>query len=257
MIYLNAHIGFQFTELSFLDRFQAAAAAGFDAVEFPSPYEYASAQLAELLSEHHLKLVQFAAPHAGTKGTTGICSSPPEFRAQLRTAVEYARALDCTMVHLMSGASLPDQGVAADRELYRRNLSYAADFLLDQGITPLIEVISSSEVPGYLMADFSLAEKMLEDIPHLGLILDTYHTELLGEDSLGKLEHCWKHVRHIQVADFPGRHEPGTGRIDFQKLLAMLQARAYQGWIGCEYRPRRSTTEGLTELRHALTPGRG
>lgn len=254
MIKVNAHIGFLFSEMPFLERFHAAAAAGFRAVEFPSPYEYEPTQLAEALSEHQLKMVQFAAPHAGTKGTTGICTSRPQFREQLRTAVQYAKALDCNMVHLMSGVSLPDLNVTADRECYRLNLSYAADYLLDEGITPLIEVISATEVSGYLMADFTLAEQMLEHIPHLGLILDTYHTELLGHDSLSKLDQCWAQIRHIQIADFPGRHEPGTGRLDFKKLIGVLQAGNYQGWLGCEYGPLHSTSAGLAALWEVLAP---
>lgn len=254
MIKFNAHIGFQFTELPFLKRFRAAAKSGFEAVEFPSPYEYEATQIAELLDEHQLQMVQFSAPTGPTRGTTGICSSKQVFLAELTQAVQYAKALDCKMLHLMSGVSLADLGVIADGGLYQRNLRYASDFLADEGIEPLIEVISSSEVPGYLMNRFDFAEQMLETIPNLGLILDTYHTELLGEDCLQKLNQLWPRVSHIQVADFPGRNEPGTGTIDFPKLLSLLEDHAYQGWVGCEYRPHTSTLEGLDGLRRTLKP---
>lgn len=257
MIKLNAHIGFQFTELPFLERFAAAAQAGFGAVEFPSPYEYEPAQMAELLAEHQLTMVQFAAPQGATRGTTGICTSRADLLAELRQAVHYARALGCNKLHLMSGASLSELGVIAHDGLYRRNLQYALEFLSDERIEPLIEVISAKEVPGYLMSRFELAEQMLEAMPGLGLILDTYHTELLGENCLRKLGQWWPRVSHIQVADFPGRHEPGTGRIDFAKLLALLEDNAYQGWVGCEYRPQASTTDGLQALRATLSPAPG
>jgi hydroxypyruvate isomerase len=180
---LNAHIGYQFTELPFLKRFSAASNAGFRTVEFPSPYEYEATQLAALLDEHQLEMVQFAAPSGSTKGTTGICSSKQTFLSEVNIAVQYAKVLDCKMVHLMSGASTKDLSVISDSDTYRRNLKYGAEALLDQGLVPVIEIISSQEVPGYLMSHFDLAQQMLEAIPHLGLILDTYHTQVLGEDS--------------------------------------------------------------------------
>ncbi|MGY2215331.1 hydroxypyruvate isomerase family protein [Pseudomonas sp. PE-S1G-1] len=254
MTRLNAHIGFQFTELPFLKRFSAAAKAGFKAVEFPSPYEYEATQIAQLLHEHQLGMVQFAAPSGPTKGNTGICSSKQVFLSELTQAVEYAKVLDCKMVHLMSGVSQAELGVIANGSVYRRNLKYAAEFLSGEGIEPLIEVISSNEVPGYLMSRFDFAEEMLEAIPNLGLILDTYHTELLGKDCLSTLNRWWSRVKHIQVADFPGRNEPGTGNIDFPKLLSMLEDRAYQGWVGCEYRPRAGTVDGLDGLWRTMKP---
>jgi len=254
MTTLNAHIGFQFTELPFLERFAAAAKSGFRAVEFPSPYEYEATQIAELLNEHQLEMVQFAAPSGSTKGTTGICRSKQEFLAEVSQAVQYAKVLNCKMVHLMSGVSLAELGVIADSGIYRRNLKYAAEFLSGEGIEPLIEVISSTEVPGYLMSRFDFAEEMLETLPNLGLILDTYHTELLGEDCLRKLNQWWPRVSHVQVADFPGRNEPGTGNIYFPKLFSMLEDHAYQGWVGCEYRPRASTFDGLEDLWRTMKP---
>jgi len=254
MTSLNAHIGFQFTELPFLQRFSAAASAGFKAVEFPSPYEYEAQHIASLLIEHQLQMVQFAAPPGSTKGNIGICCSRETLKSDLRLAVEYANALDCRMIHLMSGASQVETGVIADSNIYRRNLKYATEFLSGEGIEPLIEVISSDEVPGYLMSSFQLAEELLETLPALGLILDTYHTELLGEDCLRKLNQWWSRVKHVQVADFPGRNEPGTGNIDFAKLLSMLEDRTYQGWVGCEYRPRTKTLDGLDGLRQVMTP---
>lgn len=248
MIKLNAHIGYQFTELPFIERFSAASNAGFRAVEFPSPYEYDAMQLAALLDEYQLEMVQFAAPSGSTKGTTGICSSKQTFLSEVNVAVQYAKVLNCKMVHLMSGASTKDLAVISDSGTYRRNLKYGAEALADQGIVPVIEIISSQEVPGYLMSDFDLAQQMLESISELGMILDTYHTQVLGEDCLLKVDQLLPWIKHIQVADFPGRNEPGTGRIDFPALLHVLESRAYTGWIGCEYRPQSCTLDGLEGL---------
>lgn len=256
MIRLNAHIGFQFTELPFLERFAAAAKAGFHAVEFPSPYEYDPLQIAQLLEEHQLHMVQFAAPQGATRGTTALCAPREEFVAQLRQAAHYAQALGCNKLHLMSGTSVTDLGTMTQDGRYRRNLEYALEFLYDERIEPLIEVISSTEMPGYLMSRFDLAEQMLEALPGLGLILDTYHTALLGEDCLRKLNQWWPRISHAQVADFPGRHEPGTGRIDFSGLVAMLEIDGYEGWVGCEYRPLTSTEDGLEALRNVLRSSR-
>lgn len=119
----------------------------------------------------------------------------------------------------------------------------------------MIEVISSQEVPGYLMSHFDLAQQMLQAIPQQGLILDTYHTQVLGEDCLLKVDQLLPWIKHIQVADFPGRNEPGTGRIDFQALLHLLESRAYAGWIGCEYRPQISTLDGLKGVFNLMRVG--
>ncbi|MCO8166130.1 TIM barrel protein [Pseudomonas sp. 21LCFQ010] len=247
MLNFNAHLGFQFTEKPFLKRFEAAASAGFSAVEFPIPYDHEPSVLFDLLQEHQLSMVQFAAPVGLTKGLAAATSRDAEFRGGLVKAVEYANRLQCCNVHLMSGMTIAG-ALCTDGQTYLDNLHYAVDYLADHGIKGLIEVISATEMPGYYLCNFDLAEPVLEAIPELGLIMDVYHAQLVSGDGLGLLKHWIDRIHHVQVADWPGRHEPGTGRLKFAQVFSFLQRVGYEGWIGCEYRPLIATNEGLSWL---------
>lgn len=241
MLKFNAHLGFQFNELPFLQRIEAAAAAGFRAVEFPSPYEFDASLLADHLAQYSLPLIQFAAPAGVTKGIAALPGMEVEFRDGLRQAVSYAKALACSDVHIMSGVTTQND---AER-IYAGNLEYAVKYFEDQGLRPLIEVISAEAMPGYYMSDFSKAQQILETFPSVGLILDLYHAQLLTGDAADVLARFYARTVHVQIADCPGRHEPGTGNIDFAALFAALEQRGYAGWIGCEYRPSGSTVASL------------
>lgn len=257
MLNFNAHLGFQFTEKPFLKRFEAAASAGFRAVEFPTPYDYEASLISELLNEHQLKMVQFAAPVGLTKGLAAATSRDSEFRAGLATAAEYASQLGCTQIHLMSGTRITGE-LSADSQTYLGNLRYAVDYFADQDITCLIEVISATEMPGYYLCDFDLASPVLDAIPELGLIMDLYHAHLVTGDGLGVLKAWIDRVKHIQVADWPGRHEPGTGDLKFAEVFKFLGDSGFEGWIGCEYRPLIATNEGLGWLnKWGLLPKSG
>jgi len=168
MLNFNAHLGFQFTELPFLQRFAAASLVGFKAVEFPSPYAYDASVLGDLLQEHKLKLVQFAAPAGETKGLAAVPGKEDEFRHGLKVAVQYAKALGCANVHLMSGVS----GDGQANTVFRENLDYGVKYLLDHGLVPLLEVICTEAAPGYFFSDFHKAQDALERFPDLRLILD-------------------------------------------------------------------------------------
>jgi len=244
MLNFNAHLGFQFTEKPFLKRFEAAASAGFSAVEFPTPYDHEASHLSDLLQENQLTMVQFAAPVGLTKGLAAATSRDSEFRAGLAEAVEYAKQLRCGNVHLMSGIDIPG-ALKTDEQTYLGNLRYAVDYLADNGLIGLIEVISASEMPGYYLCDFDLAAPVLDAIPELGMILDVYHAQLVSGDGSSCLKQWIDRVRHVQVADWPGRHEPGTGHIRFTEIFKFLESVGYGGWVGCEYRPLIATNEGL------------
>ncbi|MEE9946169.1 MULTISPECIES: hydroxypyruvate isomerase family protein [Pseudomonas] len=241
MLKFNAHLGFQFNELPFLQRIEAAAAAGFRAVEFPSPYEFDASLLADQLAQYGLPLVQFAAPAGVSKGIAAVAGKEPEFRDRLRQAVSYARALACADVHLMSGVTHED---GADK-VYASNLDYAVKYFEDQGLRPLIEVICTQAMPGYYMSDFGKAQRVLEAHPGMGLILDLYHAQLLTGNAADVLAQFFERTVHVQVADCPGRHQPGTGQMDVAGLLAALEQRGYAGWVGCEYRPTGATVDSL------------
>lgn len=241
MLKFNAHLGFQFTELPFLQRIEAAAAAGFRAVEFPSPYEFDASLLADQLAQYALPLVQFAAPAGVSKGIAAVAGKELEFRDGLSQAVSYARALACADVHLMSGVTHED---GADK-VYASNLDYAVKYFEDQGLRPLIEVICTQAMPGYYMSDFGKAQQVLEAHPGMGLILDLYHAQLLTGNAADVLAQFFERTVHVQVADCPGRHQPGTGQMDVAGLLAALEQRGYAGWVGCEYRPTGATVDSL------------
>ncbi|WP_214511284.1 hydroxypyruvate isomerase family protein [Pseudomonas brassicacearum] len=241
----NAHLGFQFNEVPFLQRIEAAAAAGFRAVEFPSPYEFDASLLADHLTQHNLPLIQFAAPAGVTKGIAALHGQEEAFRSGLLQAARYAKALACSDVHIMSGVTTQEDAAL----IYGRNLEYAVKFLEDQGLRPLIEVICVQEMPDYYMSDFSKAQQVLETFPSVGLILDLYHAQRLTGDAADVLARFYDRTVHVQIADCPGRHEPGTGNMDFAALFADLELRGYQGWIGCEYRPTGSTVAGLDWIK--------
>lgn len=157
MLKFNAHLGFQFTEVPFLDRFTAAAEAGFAAVEFPSPYAYDASILADLLQSSGLKLVQIASPSGDSKGLAAVPGKEDEFRHGLKVAVRYAKALGCANVHLMSGVSAVDQASS----VFEANLDYGVKYLRDHGLVPLVEVICTEAAPGYFFSDFHKAQDAL------------------------------------------------------------------------------------------------
>jgi hydroxypyruvate isomerase len=163
----------------------------------------------------------------------------------LLQAARYAKALACSDVHIMSGVTTQDEAAL----IFGSNLEYAVKYFEDQGLRPLIEVISSQAMPGYYMSDFSKAQQVLETFPSVGLILDLYHAQTLTGDAADVLARFYDRTVHVQIADCPGRHEPGTGSIDFAALFAALEQRGYPGWIGCEYRPSGSTVASLDWLK--------
>lgn len=253
MVRLSAHIGFLFNEVPFLERFAAAAAAGFKAVEFVSPYEFDKYALADLLAEHNLEIAQFASPPGLQRGMAAILGGERQFRDSLALTVDYARTLGCCKVHVMSGVRM-EKGAELEVKTYLRNIDYGVRFLADQGIQTLIEVINPTEVSGYLMESYDLAEVLFESTNNddLKLLLDTYHTHTLGQGIHEVLEGWWGHIGHVQVSDSPGRHQPGTGSLDFKGFFSALDLGGYQGWVGCEYRPLGSTLQSLSDMRAFL-----
>lgn len=190
---LYAHHGFQFNELPFLQRIEAAAAAAFRAVEFPSPYEFDANLLADHPAQYSLPLIQFAAPAGVTKGIAALLGMEVEFRDGLRHAVRYAKALACSDVHIMSGVTTQNEA----EHIYVGNLEYAVKYLEDLGLRPLIEVISAEAMPGYYMSDFSKAQQVVETFPGVGLILDLYHARLLTGDAADVLARCYDRTVHV------------------------------------------------------------
>lgn len=250
MIRLAANLSTLFTELPFLDRFDAAAAAGFRWVECQFPYEATPEQIAARLASNKLRWVLFNAPFGGA-GERGIASLPgreQEFDEGIELAARYAAAGSVPRVHVMSGL-LPD---GADRErhlsTYVAALGRAADRLAQHDVTVMIEPINTRvDVPGYLLDSTALALECIARAgrPNIRLQYDVYHMQIMEGDLLRSIERLLPMIGHIQVADNPGRHEPGTGEIAFERVLARIDALGYDGNIGCEYVPEKGTTEGL------------
>jgi hydroxypyruvate isomerase len=240
-----ANLSWMFKEWDFLDRFAAAADAGFSAVECLFPYDHRPEEIARRLSRHKLKLVLFnAAPGDLSQGERGLASLPgrqAEFRASVKTALAYARATGAGRVHLMAGITTGAGALAT----YRDSIRFACETL--DGIDVMIEPINNRDVPGYLMNDFTLAEQLIAELklPNLKLQFDIYHRQVIHGEVTRGLEALMPITGHIQISSVPGRHEPMSGEVDDLRILQAIDRLNYTGFIGCEYAPAAGTLEGL------------
>lgn len=262
MARFSANLTLLFGELPFLDRFEAAARAGFRAVEFVSPYDHAPGTLGALLDRHGLEVSVFNLPAGDwARGDRGLACDPrraAEFRDGLPRAAAYARALRCPRVHLMAGVVPPGLARAEAEAAYAASVRLAAETLGAEGITVLLEAINDRDMPGYLVTGSAQALAVIDAValPNVRFQYDAYHLHVMGEDLAAALDRAWPRLGHVQIADAPGRHEPGTGEIDLRGLLARLDARGWSGFVGCEYRPRTTTAAGLGWLAsYGAPPG--
>lgn len=246
-----ANLTLLFTELPFLERFGAAAAAGFRAVEFVSPYEHAPGDVARELRAHGLEVSVFNFP-AGDwgRGDRGLACDPrraAELEESIPRALAWARALGCPRVHCMAGLRPPDLPLAVVDATYVASLRRAADALAAEGRTLLVEAINDVDMPGYHVTTAAQALAAIAAVgrPNVRFQLDAYHLHVKGDDPVAVLERHRDVIGHVQIADAPGRHEPGTGVIDLAGFLERLDALGYPGWVGCEYRPATTTAAGL------------
>ena len=246
-----ANLTMMFTELPFLDRFAAAAAASFQAVEFLFPYDFEKQQIADLLAANELTLVLHNLPAGDwAGGERGIGCHPArvdEFRAGVERAIDYATALGCPRVNCLAGI-LP-AGVSADaaRATLVENLRYAAARLEAANIELLLEHVNSRDIPGFFVDRSRPAVEIITEVASANLKLqyDIYHAQVLEGDLARTIETEFARIGHIQLADNPGRHEPGSGEINFPYLFRRIDELGYTGWIGCEYKPRTTTIDGL------------
>lgn len=253
-----ANLSMMFQEVDFLDRFEAAAKAGFKAVEFLFPYEYDKQVLADLLHQYGLKQVLFnSAPGDISKGEWGLTALPGreiEARAMIDNALEYALALKCQRVHIMAGV-VP---IGEDVELYRRtfieNIQYASAKFSEYGLEVVIEALSPPIKPHYLFNSQYEALSLIEEIdrPNVGLQYDFFHAQLVDGDITNFLQANHGIIKHIQIASVPYRHEPDQGEINYPWLFELLDQLGYQGWVGCEYKPKGDTVAGLDWLKPYL-----
>ncbi|KFE36035.1 2-oxo-tetronate isomerase [Thioclava atlantica] len=248
-----ANLTMMFTEVPFLDRFAAAAEAGFTAVEYLFPYDFAPEEIAERLRAHGLRQALFNLPpgqwDAGDRGLAALPDRAEEFRASIATALDYAKATGVGRIHMMSGLARRED--AAALRSYRDALARLCDAAGEAGLEVVIEPINSRDMPGYFLNDFDFAADLIAglDLANLKLQFDIYHRQIIHGDVLTGLRETMPIIGHVQIASVPERHEPGTGELDDLRVLRELDALGYEGFVGCEYRPAGETVAGLGWMR--------
>ena len=244
-----ANLTMLFCEHPFLDRFKAAADCGFSAVEYLFPYDHDMHDIAERLMADDLTQVLFNLPPGDwTKGERGLAALPrriADFRRSVGVALAYAKASKTKLLHVMSG--IADAGDKSAIARFQDNLRFAADLCGPEGITLTIEPLNRRDMPGYFLNSFDQAATFIAalDRPNVKLQFDIYHRQILHGDVLSGLKTFLPITAHIQIASVPARHEPGSGELDDFRVLRALDAMGYDGHVGCEYRPKANTAQGL------------
>ena len=251
MLRFAANVSMLFAEAPFLDRFARAARAGFAAVECQFPYEAPAGEIRARLDDLGLAMVLHNLPAgdwaAGERGLACLPHRVDEFRAGVARAIAYAHALGVPQVNCLAGIAPP----GADPEVLRRtlvdNLRFAARAFAAEGLRLLVEPINTFDMPGFFVHRTAQAVALLDDVgePNVFVQYDAYHMQRMEGALAATIERYLPRIAHVQVADHPGRHEPGTGEIPFDALFAELERLGYAGWIGCEYRPAGRTEDGL------------
>ncbi len=259
-----ANLTLLFTELPFLDRFAAAAEAGFTAVEFLFPYEHPPEAIAERLRANRLELAIFNLPPgdwaAGERGLAALADRFDEMTRGVETALAYAVATGARRLHLMAG--LADRRDPAARDAYGRALRHAAERLAANGIDLLVEPINTRSMPGYFLDDVDAAADLVarmraEGFANIRLQFDVFHCQILHGDVTTRLARLMPLIGHVQIASVPHRGEPGTGELNDAFVLAALDRLGYAGFVGCEYNPGQGTRAGLAWLAPYLEASRG
>ena len=252
-----ANLTMMFTERPFLERFAAARAAGFEAVEFLFPYAHEAAEIRAALDETGLALALMNTPpgdwEGGERGLASLPGRVPDFVASIRQALAYAEVLRPERIHVMAGIS---RGPWA-RSIYAANLSRACEMAPQQQFT--IEPINARDMPGYHLVETQDARTVIDAVGkgNLGLQLDLYHLQITEGDVTRRIEALSPLIRHVQIASVPERHEPDGGELSLGHLLGVLDRIGYTGWIGCEYRPAGETEAGLEWFAPWARPPKG
>ena len=248
---LSANLGMLFAEVEFPERFERAARAGFGGVEYPSGYDWPAQELADRLARNGLEQVLLNMPagdrEAGERGLAALCGREAEFSESVGTALDYAKALSCPRLHAMAGIVTDEARRGEMEETYIENLKTAAGLCAAAGVKLLIEPINPHDMPGYFLNGSAQALAVIDAVgsDNLYLEYDLYHMRIMGDDLAATITANLPRIAHIQIAGVPGRHEPDGGDIDTAGLVDLIDGCGYDGWIGCEYRPRGGTEEGL------------
>ncbi|CAA0103426.1 Hydroxypyruvate isomerase [Starkeya nomas] len=253
-----ANLTMLFNEVPFLDRFEKAAAAGFTGVEYLFPYDFPVEELVARLKANGLSQVLHNLPAGnwggGERGIAILPDRVEEFRAGVGKAITYATALGCPQVNILAGIVPAGVDRAVLHKTFVENLKYAAPRIKDAGLKLLIEPINTRDIPGFFLNYTKQAKDIIEEVGSDNLFIqyDIYHMQIMEGDLARTIEANLPLIAHIQLADNPGRNEPGTGEINYEFLFRYLDSIGYAGWVGCEYKPKGDTEAGLGWLK-ALT----
>ena len=256
----NANLTMMFNEFNFMERFKHAHEQGFMGVEILFPYAYPKEAIGDQLSKNDLDLVLFNMPpgdlEAGDRGLACIPGRTSEFRDTVNTAINYATPLNCKRLHCMAGLKPTDNSDNLIEQTFIENIQFAADVCREHQIEVLIEAINTRDIPGYFLNYSHQAEKLIKAInrPNVGFQYDIYHMQIMEGDLAVTIEKLLPQIKHMQLADTPGRHEPGTGEINYPFIFDTIDALGYEGWIGCEYRPKKDTISGLNWIQDYRWP---
>ena len=246
-----ANLSFLFNEVPFMERFAAAAAAGFRGVEYLFPYEEDKRAIAQALRENGLENVLFNLPPgdwaAGERGLGALPGREQDFRDGVAKAMDYALAAGTKRLHALAGIVPAGADQDRCRQTFIGNLRYACEQLAPHGITLLVEPINTRDMPGYFLNYQKDAYALLAEVgaPNLKVQMDFYHAQIMEGDIISTFRQHLPQIGHVQIASVPDRHEPDVGELNYPWLFAMMDEAGYDGWIGCEYRPRQGTTAGL------------
>ena len=255
---LCANLSMLFNEYEFLDRFERASIAGFKGVEYLFPYSYSTSSLKQRLDDNGLEQVLFNLPAgdwaAGERGITCHPDRVSEFREGVHQAIEYAKALDCNQCNALAGIVADNVSLEQAEETFVENLSFAADKLQQQGIKLLAEAINTYDIPGFFLNNTFQAMDILERVnsDNLYYQYDIYHMQRMEGELSPTIQQRISRIGHLQLADNPGRHEPGSGEINYDFLLDFIDQLDYDGWIGAEYIPAQSTEKGLAWMKQYI-----
>jgi hydroxypyruvate isomerase len=240
----SANLSFLYPDLPFIERFGAAAREGFKAVEYVGPYAEPKEKIAALLERHGLTQALFNLPagnwDGGERGIACLPDRIAEFRTGVATALEYAEALGCKTLNALAGIAPPDVGHAILEETFVNNLEYAAK-MCEKAETKLVfEPINTRDIPGFFVSTTNHAERIiaLANVANVFIQYDFYHMQIMQGDLIPTFARLQNRIGHVQIADNPGRNEPGTGEINYTFVLNELDRLGYDGWVGCEYKPK-------------------
>jgi hydroxypyruvate isomerase len=255
----SANLSMLFTEVRFMERFERAALAGFKAIEYMFPYPFKVEPLVNVLKWHGLTQVLFNLPagnwEAGERGIALLPERKREFEEGVGEAIRYAKALDCKRINCLVGLTPLHVSQEKAREVLLANMRFAAGAMAKEGILLLVEALNTRDIPGFYLSCTKDVLSLIGEVNHPNLYyqFDIYHMQVMEGDLTTTVRNNLNRIGHIQVADNPGRHEPGTGEINYPNLLRFIDEAEYTGYIGCEYKPLTTTEDGLRWIEPYLS----